>query len=57
MCSKLRKKGNLEASHRQQESPLSMTTITELSEKLQDLLTEQANTLAKKQALSNGSGK
>jgi hypothetical protein len=40
-----------------QESPSSMTTIAELSDNLQHLLREQANELAKKQVLSNGSGK
>ena len=57
MCSKLRKKGNLEVSHNKQESPLPMTTITELSHNLQHLLTEEANELAKKQDLSNDKGK
>jgi hypothetical protein len=37
----------LEASHRQQESPISMTTIAELSEKLQQLMTGKANQVAK----------
>jgi hypothetical protein len=40
-----------------QESPSSMTTITELSANLQHLLREEANELAKKQALSNDNAK
>jgi len=34
-----------------------MTTITELSHNLQHLLNEEANALAKKQALSSANGK
>ena len=47
MCSKLRRKGKLEASHSNQESPISMTTITELSRKLQRLMTSVADRVAR----------
>jgi len=40
-----------------QESPSSMTTIAELSHNLQELLSDQANELAKKQGLFNDNGK
>ena len=45
--SKLRRKGKLEASHSNQESPISMTTITELSKKLQQLMTRTADRVAR----------
>jgi hypothetical protein len=57
MCSKLRKKGILEASHNTEESPFSMTTIPELSETLHCLLTKTADEVAKKQASSNDNAK
>lgn len=38
-------------------APFPMTTITELSDVLQTLLTTTANTVAKKQVLSSGSEK
>jgi hypothetical protein len=53
----VKEKGNLAASQDKQESPFPMTTIPELSESLQTLLSTTADTLEKKQALSNDSGK
>jgi hypothetical protein len=50
-------KGNLVASQDKQESPFPMTTITELSETMQTLLTTTANEVGKKQGLSSGNGK
>jgi len=55
--SKLRKRVILKLLTDKQESPFPMTTIAELSPNLQQLLTEEANALAKKQASSNDSDK
>ena len=52
-----KEKGNLVASNRKQESPIPMTTITELSQTLQTLLSSKADEVAKKQDLSDGNGK
>lgn len=52
-----KEKGILAASHNQQESPIPMTTITELSQTLQTLLSSKADEVAKKQDLSDGNGK
>ncbi len=57
ICTKLRKKGNLVASHNQQESPFPMTTITQLQPILQTLLTTTADEVAKKQGLFSGNGR
>ena len=57
MCTKLRKRGILFASHRRKETPFPMTTITELSESLQELLGTTANEVAKKQDLSDASAR
>jgi hypothetical protein len=57
MCTKIKEKGILFASHRRKESPFPMTTITELNQTLQTLLTSTANTLAKKQASSDANAK
>lgn len=46
ICTKLRKKGNLFASHRKKENPFPVTTIPELTESVQTLLTTTANRLA-----------
>jgi hypothetical protein len=52
-----KEKGILFASDRRKESPFPMTTITELNQTLQTLLTSTANTLAKKQASSDANAK
>ncbi len=57
ICSKLRKELIFELTKTNKEKLFQMTTIAELSHKLQHLLSEQANELAKKQGLSNDNGK
>jgi hypothetical protein len=53
----LKEKGIFMVTQDQERIPLSMTTIAELSGIMQTLFTTTADALAKKQALSNGSGK
>jgi hypothetical protein len=53
----VKEKGILFTYYRRKESPLPMTTITELNQTLQALLTSTADTLAKKQASSDANAK
>ncbi len=50
------KEGNLKLLTNEQKALFSMTTITQIEQAMQTLLTTTANAVAKKQALSSGSG-